>query len=452
MKKRERFGSRFAVIAAMAGSAVGLGNIWRFPYVLGQYGGAAFILVYIAASLLVALPIFFAESVIGRRSGRDTYGAMQLLAPGTAWKWAGLLTILSPLLILSYYSVVGGWSVEFLFKSLSFSFTEKAAAEEVSGYFGKFISSTWQPLLSHTLFMTMVAGVVLGGVKNGIERFSKVAMPVLFVLILFIVGYSLTLPGSRAGVEYLVKPDFSKLTADAYAAALGQAFFSLSLGVGTVLTYASYVKKEENLVVSGVGTAVSDLLFAMIAAFAVMPAVFAADIEPGSGPGLVFQTLPYIFHKMSQGMPIVSTLVSVAFFLSILAAALTSAISMLEVGVAYLVDQKGMGRRRATLLLSLGVWLLGLLCSLSFGPLAGVKVLGLSFFDLLDALCSNWLMPMGGLAFTLFVGWWMSRADVRDELTNGGTCNVRLFGLVYFLMRYLAPVGIVAVFLTNLFL
>lgn len=452
MKKRERFGSRFAVIAAMAGSAVGLGNIWRFPYVLGQYGGAAFILVYIAASLLVALPIFFAESVIGRRSGRDTYGAMQLLAPGTAWKWGGLLTILSPLLILSYYSVVGGWSVEFLFKSLSFSFTEKAAAEEVSGYFGKFISSTWQPLLSHTLFMALVAGVVLGGVKNGIERFSKVAMPLLFVLILFIVGYSLTLPGSRAGVEYLVKPDFSKLTADAYAAALGQAFFSLSLGVGTVLTYASYVKKEENLVVSGMGTAVSDLLFAMIAAFAVMPAVFAAGIEPGSGPGLVFQTLPYIFNTMSQAMPITSALVSIAFFLTILAAALTSAISMLEVGVAYLVDEKGMERRKATLLLALGTWLLGVLCSLSFGPLAGVKLLGLRLFDFLDSLCSVWLLPLGGLLFTLFVGWWMSRADVRDELTNGGTCNVRLFGLVYFLMRYLAPVGILVVFLTNLFL
>ena len=452
MKKRERFGSRFAVIAAMAGSAVGLGNIWRFPYVLGQYGGAAFILVYIAASLLVALPIFFAESVIGRRSGRDTYGAMQLLAPGTAWKWAGLLTILSPLLILSYYSVVGGWSVEFLFKSLSFTFTENASEAEVSGYFGHFISSTWQPLLSHTLFMTMVAGVVLGGVKNGIERFSKVAMPLLFVLILFIVGYSLTLPGSRAGVEYLVKPDFSLLNADAYAAALGQAFFSLSLGVGTVLTYASYVKKEENLVVSGVGTAVSDLLFAMIAAFAVMPAVFAAGIEPGSGPGLVFQTLPYIFNKMSQAMPITSALVSIAFFLTILAAALTSAISMLEVGVAYLVDEKGMERRRATLLLAFGTWLLGVLCSLSFGPLAHVKLLGLSFFDFLDALCSNWLLPLGGVLFTLFVGWRMSKADVRDELTNGGTCNVRLFGLVYFLMRYLAPIGIVVVFLSNLFL
>ena len=431
MKPREHFGSRFAVIAAMTGSAVGLGNIWRFPYVLGQYGGAAFVLVYIVASLLVALPIFFAESVIGRRSGTDTFGAMKKLAPGTPWKWAGLLTILSPLLILSYYSVVGGRSVQFLFKALSFNITGDVSESEVVGYFSRFISSTWQPILSHTLFMAMVAGIVLGGIKNGIERFSKVAMPVLLGLILFIVVYSLTLPGSMAGLRYLLKPDFSKLTADAYAAALGQAFFSLSLGVGTVLTYASYVKKEENLVVSGVGTAVSDLVFALMAAFAIMPAVFAA---------------------MSQGMPIVSTLVSVAFFLSILAAALTSAISMLEVGVAYLVDQKGMGRRRATLLLSLGVWLLGLLCSLSFGPLSGVKVLGLSFFDLLDALCSNWLMPMGGLVFTLFVGWWMSRADVRDELTNGGTCNVRLFGLVYFLMRYLAPVGIVAVFLSNLFL
>ena len=452
MKPREHFGSRFAVIAAMAGSAVGLGNIWRFPYILGQYGGAAFVLVYIVASLLVALPIFFAESVIGRRSGTDTFGAMKKLAPGTPWKWAGLLTILSPLLILSYYSVVGGWSVQYLFKALSFDFTGGATEAEVTGYFGQFISSTWQPILSHTLFMAMVAGIVLGGIKNGIERFSKVAMPVLLGLILFIVVYSLTLPGSMAGVKYLINPDFSKLTADAYAAALGQAFFSLSLGVGTVLTYASYVKKEENLVASGVGTAVSDLLFAMIAAFAVMPAVFAAGIEPGSGPGLVFQTLPYIFNTMSQAMPITSAPVSIAFFITILAAALTSAISVLDVGVAYLVDEKGMERRKATLLLALGTWLLGVLCSLSFGPLAGVKLLGLRFFDFLDSLCSVWLLPLGGLLFTLFVGWWMSKADVRDELTNGGTCNVRLFGLVYFLMRYLAPVGILVVFLTNLFL
>ena len=449
MKQREHFGSRFAVIAAMAGSAVGLGNIWRFPYILGEYGGAAFILVYMAACLVLALPIFYAESIIGRSSRSDTFGAMNKLAPGTPWRWVGLLTIISPLLLLGYYSVVGGWSVEYLFKSLSFSFTE-VPVEEVPHFFGRFISSTWQPLFAHTAFMALVAGVVLGGVRNGIEKFSKLAMPALFILILVIVGYSLTLPGSFKGVEYLVKPDFSKLSADAIAAALGQAFFSLSLGVGTILTFSSYVKKEENLLVSGVGTAASDLLFAVIAAFAVIPAVFAAGLQPSGGPGLVFETLPYIFNKMGEGMPLLSTLVSSIFFVAILAAALTSAISMLEVGVAFLTDEWGMKRRSATLVLTFFCWSVGILCSLSFGPLADVKVLGHTFFDFLDHLCSDWLLPVGGLLFTTFVGWKMSKDKVRDEFTNGGTVNTRLFDAVYFLMRYVAPVGILVVFATNL--
>ena len=451
MKQREHFGSRFAVIAAMAGSAVGLGNIWRFPYVLGEYGGAAFILVYVAACLVLALPIFYAESLIGRASRTDTFGAMKKLAPGTPWRWAGLLTVISPLLLLSYYSVVGGWSVEYLFKSLSFSFTD-VPAEEIPGFFGHFISSPWQPIFAHTAFMAAVAGIVLGGVKKGIEQFSKVAMPLLFVLILVISVYSLTLPGAMKGVEYLVKPDFSRLTADAYAAALGQAFFSLSLGVGTILTYASYVKKEENLLLSGLGTAGSDLCFAIIAAFAVMPAVFAAGLQPGGGPGLVFETLPYIFHKMGEGMPLVSTLISSVFFVAILAAALTSAISMLEVGVAFLTDERGMKRSHATLLLAFLCWAVGVLCSLSFGPLADVKLLGNTFFDFLDHLCSDWLLPLGGLVFTLFVGWKMSKAAVREEFTNGGTVNTRIFNVVYFLMRYVAPVGILVVFATNLLL
>lgn len=446
--QREHFGSRFAVIAAMAGSAVGLGNIWRFPYVLGEYGGAAFILIYVLAGLILALPIFYAESIIGRKARSDTFGAMKKLAPGTAWRWAGLLTIVSPLLILSYYSVVGGWSVEYLFKSLSFSFTE-VPAEEIPGFFGRFISSPWQPIFAHTAFMALVAGIVLGGVKEGIERFSKVAMPALLVLIVVIALYSLTLPGAMKGVEYLVKPDFSRLSADAVAAALGQAFFSLSLGVGTILTYASYIMKEENLMVSGLGTAVSDLLFALIAAFAVMPAVFAAGLQPGGGPGLVFETLPYIFHKMGEGVPLVSTLVSAVFFVAILAAALTSAISMLEVGVAFLTDERGMKRRTATWVLAIGCWVVGILCSLSFGSLSGIKLMGYTFFDFLDHLCSDWLLPLGGLIFTLFVGWKMSRADVYDEFTNGGTVNVRLFGVVYFLMRFVAPVGILVVFATN---
>lgn len=448
MKQREKFGSRFAVVMAMAGSAVGLGNIWRFPYVLGENGGAAFILVYIVASVLVAIPIFLAESIIGRRSRSDTYGAMRKMAPETGWKWAGLVTIVSPLLILSYYSVVGGWSVQYLFKALSYSFTD-VPSQEVTSYFGQFISSPWQPILSHTAFMAMVAIVVLGGVKKGIEKFSKVAMPALFFLMLVILSYSLTLPGAEAGVNYLLKPDFSKLTADACAAALGQAFFSLSLGVGTILTYSSYVKKEENLMASGVGTAVCDLLFAIFAAFAIMPAVFAAGLHPGEGPGLVFETLPYIFNQLGVRMPVTSSIMADMFFASILVAALTSAISMLEVGVTFLADEIGMRRSRATLLLALLVWGIGILCSLSFGPLADVKLMGCTFFDFLDHLCSDWLMPVGGLLFTLFVGWRMGKDDVRDEFTNGGTRNVRLFGTVYFLIRYFAPVGIVLVFLAS---
>ena len=448
MKQREKFGSRFAVVMAMAGSAVGLGNIWRFPYVLGENGGAAFILVYIVASVLVAIPIFLAESIIGRRSRSDTYGAMRKMAPETGWKWAGLITIVSPLLILSYYSVVGGWSVQYLFKALSYSFTD-VPSQEVTSYFGQFISSPWQPILSHTAFMAMVAIVVLGGVKKGIEKFSKVAMPALFFLMLVILSYSLTLPGAEAGVNYLLKPDFSKLTADACAAALGQAFFSLSLGVGTILTYSSYVKKEENLMASGVGTAVCDLLFAIFAAFAIMPAVFAAGLHPGEGPGLVFDTLPYIFNQLGVRMPVTSSIMAGMFFASILVAALTSAISMLEVGVTFLADEIGMRRSRATLLLALLVWGIGILCSLSFGPLADVKLMGCTFFDFLDHLCSDWLMPVGGLLFTLFVGWRMGKDDVRDEFTNGGTRNVRLFGTVYFLIRYFAPVGIVLVFLAS---
>ncbi len=451
MKQRESFGSRAAVIMALAGSAIGLGNIWRFPYILGEYGGAAFILLYLAASVLVALPIFFAESVIGRRSRSNAYGALRKLSPGSRWRWVGILTIASPLLILSYYSVVGGWSVQYLFKSLSFDFTT-AQPETVQAYFGHFISSTWQPIFSHTLFMALVAGIVLFGVKKGIEKFSDIAMPVLFVLIVVLIVYSLTLPGSGKGVTYLLKPDFSKLNADAVAAALGQAFFSLSLGVGTILTYSSYVKKEENLIVSGVGTAVSDLAFALMAAFAIIPAVFAAGIEPGAGPGLVFETLPFIFNKMAQGAPVVSSVISIVFFVAILAAALTSAISMLEVGVAFLMEEKGFKRTGATLLLAGLTWALGVLCSLSFGPLSGTKLLGYTLFDLLDHLCSDWLLPIGGLAFTLFVGWKMSRADVRDELTNHGSCNTTTFRLFYFLMRYVAPVGILAVFLSNLLL
>ncbi len=431
MKKREQFTGRLAVVLAMAGSAIGLGNIWRFPYLVGQNGGAAFILVYIVACALLAIPVFLSECVIGRRSGSSTFGAMRKLAPGSNYRWAGLVTVITPVLLLSFYSVVGGWSVDYLLKACTLRFTQDS-----TGLFEELLSSTWEPIFMHTAFMVVTAIVILLGVKKGIERFTKVTMPLLFVLIIIIVVFGLTLPGAGKGVEYLVKPDFTKITPSVITSAMGQAFFSMSLGVGTILTYASYVPKEENLMVSAGGTAVFDLLFAVLAGFAVMPAVFAAGIQPGQGPGLLFDTLPYIFSQMT---PWVGAVISILFFLSVLVAALTSSISLLEVGVAYLVEEKGVSRTKATIGLGAIVWAIGVACSLSGG-----------FFDFLDHLCSDWLMPFGGLLFAMFVGWKMSRADVRDELTNGGTRNRTLFNVVYFLIRYFAPIGILGIFLTIL--
>lgn len=451
MTNREHFGSRAAVIMAMAGSAIGLGNIWRFPFIVGEYGGAAFILIYILCSFLLSLPILLSESIIGRRTHQNTFGAMNTLAPRTKWKWLGLLTMVSPIIILSYYSVVGGWSFAYLCKAVALQFRPENA-ETVTGMFGTFSSSTWGPLACLTVFLGLTALIIFSGVKKGIEKFSKISIPVLFVLIVAIAVYSLTLPGSSEGVRYLVKPDFSKLTADAFSAALGQSFFSLSLGVGTMLIYSSYVNKQEDLMASGAGTAFFDMLFAILAGFAVMPAVFAAGIAPTSGPGLVFETLPFIFVKMGSGGIFISSAISIIFFFTILVAALSSSISMMEVGVAYLVEEKGVTRGKATLGIFAITFCLGILCSLSFGVLSDFKLLGNTIFNFCDKLCSNFLMTLGALLFSIFVGWKMDKAAVREELTNGGSIrfNSKIFPVVYFLIKYIAPVTIGVIFISGL--
>lgn len=432
---------------AMAGSAIGLGNIWRFPYMVGQYGGAVFIVVYLTACIFLSLPILLSESIIGRSTQSGTFGAMEKLAPGTAWKWLGLLTVFSPLIILSFYSVVGGWSIEYLWQSVISGF-----GDDVSTLFGSFISAPWGALACHTIFLALTAIIVLAGVKSGIEKFNKVSLPVLFILIIVIMVYSLNLPGASSGVSYMLKPDFSKLTPSVVAAAMGQSFFSLSLGVGTILTYSSYMKKSDNILTTGLGSAGFDLLFALLAGFAIMPAVFAAGIEPGAGPGLIFETLPFIFAKMGAAAPVVSRIISILFFVTIVIAALTSSISMCEVGVAYLVEEKGMSRLKATLLIFASTWTLGTLCSLSFGPLSEVHLFGDTIFDFCDKLTSNYLMTFGSLLFVLFVGWKMDRAAVCREFTNNGTlrANSFLFGLLYFLIRYIAPVVILIIFVTSL--
>jgi len=443
---RDSFGSRFGALVAMAGSAVGLGNLWRFPYLVGENGGAAFIIIYILLSFLICLPIFISEFVIGRRSQKNAYAAFRDLSGGSAWRWVGLFTIIVPLVVLSYYSVIGGWSVEYLLKSVTFAF-ESASQSAMSTMFSDFVSSTWGPLLVHTGFLLVTTLIVVVGIKDGIEKFSKVMMPLLFFMVLAIAIYSMTLPGSKAGLDYLFNPDFSKITGKACAAALGQAFFSLSLGFGTIMTYASYVDKKENILFQSTATAVSDLMFALIAGMAIMPAVFAFGLNPQSGPGLVFETLPFVFGQMPAG-----GFVAILFFLALLVAALTSSISMLEVAVAYLVEEKGFSRIWACVVLFVVCWVVGAVCSLSFGPLSDVKIGGGNIFDFFDNLSSNILMTLGSLLTVLFVGWRLKKTDVYDEFTNGGTLsrNAKLFGVLWFLIRYVAPLAIISIFVSGL--
>lgn len=444
---RDSFGSRFGALVAMAGSAVGLGNLWRFPYLVGENGGAAFIIVYILLCFLICLPIFISEFVVGRRSQKNAYAAFRDLSGGSAWRWVGLFTVIVPLIVLSYYSVIGGWSIEYLLKSLTFSFSGESQGT-LSSMFSGFVTSTWGPLAAHTGFLFATTLIVVVGIKDGIEKFSKVMMPLLFVMVLAIAVYSITLPGAKAGIEYLFYPDFSKLTGASVAAALGQAFFSLSLGFGTIMTYASYVSRKENIMFQSAATAVSDLVFALIAGVAIMPAVFAFGIDPQAGPGLVFETLPFVFGQMPAG-----GVIAILFFVALLVAALTSSISMLEVAVAYLVEEKKFSRLGACALLFVICWVVGAVCSLSFGPLSRIRIAGGNIFDFFDNVSSNILMTLGSLFTVLFVGWRLKKTDVYDEFTNGGTLsrNAKIFGVLWFLIRYIAPLAIISIFISGLF-
>ena len=384
---------------AMAGTAIGLGNFWRFPYMVGEYGGALFILIYIFCAFLMSLPIFFAESVIGRRTRANAIGAMKKLAPHSFWQVLGWLSVLTPTIIVSYYSIVLGFNV---------------------------------------IFLALSCIIVAFGVNAGIEKFSKLSIPLLFCLIVIIAIYSLNMPGAKEGVQYLVKPDFSKFNGRMVASALGQSFYSLSLGMGIIITYSSYVSKEENIVSSGVGTAMADTLFAILAGFAIMPAVFAAGIEPSAGPGLIFQTLPHVFSAMAPSASWIGSAIAALFFLSVIVAAMTSSVSLIEVGVAFLVEELKIRRSLACLLTFFIVLVLGL-----------ASVFSSKIFGLVDAFSSNVLLTFGALLAVLFVGWKMKREDVQDELTNCGTANRRSFKVIYFLLRYIAPIAIIVIFVSN---
>lgn len=449
MTQKEQFG-RFGAIMAMAGSAVGLGNLWRFPYLLGEYGGAAFLMVYLVCALLIALPIFFCEFIIGRRSGANCMGAFRVLSDKKGlWNKIGFLSVLTCTLIFSYYSVIGGWCVEYFFKACTFSFDASMSSDDLSDVFSDFVTSVWPPIFGFVMFAAMTCFIVSRGVKSGIERFGKVAMPVLALVIVAIAVYVSLLPGAENGYRYMFETDFSKIDSSVIMAALGQSFFSLSLGCGCIITYSSYIKKEDNIMFHSVGTTIIDIVFAMIAGCAIMPAVFAFGVNPGAGPSLVYEALPFIFSRMPAG-----NFVAIVFFGALLVATLTSSISMCEVGVAYLTQEKGMSRNKSVTIILAIAMAIGSLCSLSFGPLSKVQIFGKSIFDACDSFASNVLMIVGAMFIVLFVGWRMKRSDVYDEFISGGLKprNSRIFGCVYFIIRYIAPVAILVIFLTGLFL
>lgn len=448
-KERGNFGSKLGVILASAGSAVGLGNIWRFPYETGNHGGAAFILIYLGCILLLGLPIMIAEFLIGRHSQANTARAYQILAPGTQWRWVGRMGVLAGFLILGYYSVVAGWTLEYIFEAVSNSFAGKTPAEFISS-FQSFSSNPWRPALWLTLFLLATHFIIVKGVEKGIEKSSKIMMPTLFIIILILVGCSVTLPGAGKGIEFLLKPDFSKVDGNVFLGAMGQAFFSLSLGMGCLCTYASYFSKNTNLTRTAFSVGIIDTFVAVLAGFIIFPAAFSVGIQPDARPSLIFITLPNVFQQAFSGIPILAYIFSVMFYVLLALAALTSTISLHEVVTAYLHEEFNFTRGKAARLVTTGCILLGILCSLSLGVTKEFTIFGLGMFDLFDFVTAKLMLPLGGLLISIFTGWYLDKKLVWSEITNNGTLKVPTYKLIIFILKYVAPIAISVIFINEL--
>lgn len=439
------FSSNLGAILAATGGAIGLGNIWRFPYTVGENGGGAFILMYIAFVFLLGVPVLMSEIVIGRRSQKNVMGAFKVLAPKhKSWMGVGVLSIAAALIIYAFYSVVAGWTLNYIVLSGSNQLSGKSPAE-ISQLFADFTQGSFWPLVYQFIFLGLTAGIVILGVQKGIEKYTKILMPILLLLMILMCVRSLTLDGARQGIDFLFKPDFSKITGDTALEALGQALFSLSIGMGAVCTYGSYIRKEDNLFTTSLWIAGADTFIAIMAGIAIFPAVFAFGLSPAAGPSLVYEVLPNVFNSMPGG-----TIFAVGFFVLLSIAALTSTISLLEVLVLWAVEELHWTRRKAAILLSLAVFVMGIFCALSFGPLSNFKILGLTIFDLCDALTATYMMPIGALLFTLFIGWYLPKAEVYDELSNSGQLKARYFKIYYFIIRYLAPLALLIVLLAGI--
>lgn len=441
---REGFTSKFGILCAAAGSAIGLGNIWRFPYVVGENGGGAFLLVYLGFIVLLGIPVMLSEFVIGRRGQRNTFGAFRRLAPGKPWWIVGIMGIAAAFMILAFYSTIAGWTLEYVYKAFANSFQGKSSGD-LALMFESFHTQALRPLMWQFVFMVMTAGIIMGGVSKGIEKYSKVLMPFLVLLLIIISIRSVTLPGAMGGLQFLFRPDFSKITSGVFLAALGQAFFSLSIGMGALITYGSYIGKKNDLGRIAVEVSVADTLIAVLAGIAIFPAVFAFGLNPADGPGLIFNVLPNIFQQMPGGY-----VFSIMFFLLLTIAALTSSISILEVVVAFMVEELNLKRTTATVMATLAAIIVGVLCTLSFSTLSDITLAGLTIFGILDFTASNVLLPLGGLLIVVFVGWYMKKSDIQNEVTNAGSLKAKYFSAFVFIVRFIAPIAIAIVFLNSI--
>ncbi|MBM3326892.1 MAG: sodium-dependent transporter [Calditrichaeota bacterium] len=419
---REHWGSRTAFIMAAGGSAIGLGNIWKFPYITGVYGGAAFVMWYLFSILMIGLPVMLIEYAIGRRTQRSPVGAFKALAPGTFYWLIGAMGVLAGFIILSYYSVIAGWTLAYIFKALFGGFAGFHSPEVARQAFEAYATHPIRPLLTHAVFMFLVILIVYQGVKKGIERWNSILMPLLAVIVIVLAVRGITLKGVEAhlsalnGLKFLFAPDFTKLTGNGMLVAMGHAFFTLSLGMGAMLTYGSYLSERENLIKSALWVIVMDTAFALLAGVAIFTTVFALGFQPGSGPGLIFNVLPAIFAVMPGG-----GIMGVLFFLLLSIAALTSAISLLEVVTAYFVEQRGWVRHRAAVVWGIAIFLLGVPPALSFGVLGNIKLLGMTLFDLFDYLSFKYMLPLGGLFMVLFTIIRWKPVSLLQELRKGGS-------------------------------
>jgi NSS family neurotransmitter:Na+ symporter len=436
-----QWSSRWAFFLAATGSAVGLGNIWKFPYITGENGGGAFVLVYLICIAIIGIPIMMAEIMIGRRGRRSPINTMRILARqgrhNPRWQYLGWGGVVAGFLIISYYSVIAGWAMAYVFRAAGSAF-DGATADGVASIFSALVSDPERLLAWHTIFMAMTIIVVSRGVASGLEKAVRYLMPALFILLVLLLGYSMTTGAFMQGFAFMFNPNFSALTGQGVLIAMGHAFFTLSLGMGAIMVYGSYLSSDTSIAKVSIAIALADTAVALIAGLAIFPLVFANHLEPSSGPGLIFQTLPLAFGHMPGG-----ALFGTLFFILLVFAAWTSAISLIEPAVTWLVETLHMPRLKATVYSGLAAWLLGMGTIFSFNIWSKATINGKTFFELLDYLTANIMLPLGGLAISLFAGWIMVRGSVRDELKIQ---HPRMFQIWYTLVRYVTPVAVIIVF------